>query len=84
MDLKILHISKFYPPEIGGIELFAFDLIEQLADKVTCDVLCTNTSNKTVIEKRNNYTIFRAASMGNIFSTSLSPELIRLFKKKGK
>jgi rhamnosyl/mannosyltransferase len=82
--MKVLHFSKFYPPEPGGIELFAFDLIEQLATEVTCDVLCANTSNKTVIEKRKTYTIVRAASLGSLFSTSIAPATIGLLKKSGK
>lgn len=81
--MKVLHLSKFYPPEVGGIELFISDLVEQLSKHITCDMLCANTNNKTVVEKRETYTIIRAASYGSLFSTSIAPSMIGLLKEIG-
>ncbi len=81
--MKILQLSKFYPPFWGGIESVTFELTEGLHAKgFDCTVLCSNTENLTVEEIYNNkYKVIRAASYGRLFSTSISPELLRIFKK---
>ena len=50
--MKALQFGKFFPPDMGGIESFIFDLTEELSQKIKCDVLCSNSKNKTVIEKK--------------------------------
>lgn len=75
--MKILQISKFFPPVRGGIESVAFELAEglNLAGYPT-DVLCANTSASTCHEKAAaGYQVIRAASLGNVLSTSMSPML---------
>ena len=81
--MKILQFSKFFPPYIGGIESFVFDLTEELSKKITCDVLCSNTKNETVIENKGKYKVIRTASLGRIFSTSISFAMIYWLKKIG-
>lgn len=81
MKPKVLHISKFYPPDRGGIESFTGDLINNISHKIICDVLCFNKKNKTIIEKRGFYNIIRAAILGNFFSAPISFSIIFLLKK---
>jgi len=81
--MKILQFSKFFPPYIGGIESFVFDLTEELSKKITCDVLCSNTKNETVIENKGKYKVIRTASLGRLFSTSISFAMIYWLKKIG-
>lgn len=39
--MKVLHLGKFCPPSEGGIELFSYDLLEELNQKgVSADLLC--------------------------------------------
>lgn len=81
--MKVLQFGKFFPPDIGGMETFIFDLTEELSRKIKCDVLCSNSKNRTLVEDRGNYTVMRAASFGRVFSTSLSPEMVLRLKKMG-
>ena len=81
--MKILQFGKFFPPDVGGIESFIYDLTEEISQKAKCDVLCSNSKNKTVIEKRKKYTVIRAASFGKLFSTSISPAIIYWLKRIG-
>jgi len=81
--MKVLQFGKFFPPDIGGMETFMFDLTEELSRKIKCDVLCSNSKNKTLVEKRDNYIVTRAASLGRILSTSLSPAMIYQLKMIG-
>lgn len=80
--MKILQLTKFYPPFWGGIESVTYELTEGLhAADYDCVVLCANTNNTTVEESFNQkYKVIRAASFGRIFSTSISPALIKIFK----
>lgn len=81
--MKILQFGKFFPPDVGGIENFIYDLTEELSQKIRCDVLCSNSKNKRVIERKQNYIVIRTASFGKVFSTSISPAMIYWLKKIG-
>jgi rhamnosyl/mannosyltransferase len=76
--VKILQMSKFYPPVAGGIESVVYALAEGLnAVGQRTDVLCANTAPKTVREhKAGGYDVTRAASFGTLLSTAISPSLI--------
>lgn len=81
--IKVLQLTKFYPPFWGGIEAVTHQLTEGLIDEgFNCDVLCANTELKNSEEYFNNkYNVIRAASFGRLFSTSVSFALIKcLFK----
>lgn len=75
--MKILHLSKFYPPVWGGIEATAWELNEGLARLgLLADVLCANqepSTQETVFEA--GYRVVRAASLGTLLSTSIAPAL---------
>ncbi len=81
--MKILQFGKFFPPDIGGMENFIYDLTEELSQKIQCDVLCSNSKNRTTIENKKNYKVIRTKSFGKVFSTSISPSMIYWLKKIG-
>lgn len=81
--MKILQFGKFFPPDVGGIENVIYEITKGLSQIITCDVLCSNSQNRTVIEKKEKYTVIRTASFGKIFSTSISPAMIYWLKKIG-
>jgi glycosyltransferase involved in cell wall biosynthesis len=76
--MKILQISKFYPPVMGGIESVAFELTEGMNRLgLKTDVLCANTTFSTSHEISSaGYKIVRAGSLGKFLSTSMSPSLL--------
>lgn len=74
--VKILQLSKFYPPVRGGIETVALELTEGLnARGMQTDVLCAGLELRTVIERKHDHTVVRAGSLGRLLSTSMSPGL---------
>lgn len=81
--IKVLQLTKFYPPFWGGIEAVTFELTERLRSAgYHCDVLCANTGLTTVTEHYNRqYYVTRAASFGRLFSTSISFSLIAELRK---
>ena len=76
--VKILQLSKFYPPVRGGIETTTFELTEGINRfGLLADVLC---SNKSATSRRelapSGYQIVRAASAGSLLSMSIAPALV--------
>ena len=64
--MKILQVSKFYKPVMGGIERVAWELAEGLGRVgVRSDVLCSNQQRDTVVEHQpEGYDVVRAGSFG--------------------
>lgn len=82
--MKVLQVSKFYPPHLGGIETVARDLSTGLrACGVEVDVLCAN--KRWVQEEERDALgchVLRAASAGLLLSTSLAPSLLPLLRAR--
>lgn len=82
--MKLLQVSKFYPPELGGIEAVARDLSAGLiARGVDVEVLCAHTrwereESSGVAGER----VTRAASLGLWLSTSMAPGLVTELRRR--
>jgi rhamnosyl/mannosyltransferase len=84
--MKVLQLSKFYPPIFGGIETVTWELTEGLhAAGVPTDVLCANQAPATLRERAPaGYEIVRAGSWGQFLSTSMAPSmLLELLRRRG-
>jgi glycosyltransferase involved in cell wall biosynthesis len=75
--MRILQLSKFYPPVLGGIETVAWELAEGLARQgVQCDVLCSAQTRAAAVELPvAGYDIVRAPALGRVLATSLAPTM---------
>ena len=76
--MRVLQLSKFYPPVWGGIEAAAWELNEGLARAgVSADVLCSHQRAWTEVStSAAGYRVTRAASLGLLLSTSMAPALL--------
>jgi rhamnosyl/mannosyltransferase len=76
--MKVLQLSKFFPPIYGGIETVTWELAEGLHRAgVAVDVLCANQAPRTLREcSPSGYGIVRAGSWGQLLSTSMAPPLV--------
>ena len=77
---KILHISKYYYPFIGGVEQVARDAVRALQGKFEQKVLCFDHDNS---EKQNivdDVEVIRCKCLCKLFSQSISLEFARKFK----
>jgi len=79
--MRVLQFGKFYPPDIGGIELFMYDLTEALSESIDLDVLCSNSVLRRQIDGFKRYKVYRSASFGKLFSTSITPYMVIWLKK---
>lgn len=75
--MKVLQLSKFYPPDLGGIESVARDLSAGLGRHgCAVEVLCAAKSWRASEERDAlGVRITRVASLGLLLSTSMAPGL---------
>ena len=83
--MKILYITKFFPPEHGGIEILSKKICDFFNNQNNeIEVLCFS-KKKTFISKKNGYKVNHFKSLFNFFSTPISLDiiffLIKNFKK---
>lgn len=77
--MRVLQLTKFYPPFRGGIESVAYELASGLNAKGTkTDVLCAqHQPGGTVREITSEGTpVTRVRSFGRILSTSMAPQML--------
>jgi len=80
--MRVLHLGKYYPPSLGGVETVTFQLAEGMTERgVRSDVLCSNPGGPTVQEDWNGYTVIRAATPRVVCSTPVSPAFVRLLRE---
>ncbi|MCU0970085.1 MAG: glycosyltransferase [Rubrivivax sp.] len=80
----MLQVSKFYPPVHGGIEAVARDLARGFVRHgLATEVLCAHDRPRTVHEVDDaGVPVTRAASLGLVLSTSMSPALAWLLRRR--
>lgn len=78
---KVLHISKYYYPFVGGVEQVARDVVNSLAGNYDQKVICFNHEKGNSIDKVDGVEVVRASCFAKVASQSLSKEYKKLFKK---
>lgn len=75
--MRVLQVSKFYPPVLGGIESVAWELTEGLNRAgVPTDVLCSYHRALGVRQQTTGgYGVCRAGTLGQMLSTSIAPAM---------
>jgi glycosyltransferase involved in cell wall biosynthesis len=73
---KVLHVGKFYPPHMGGIETHLQALSEQLIGSLDLNVLVASDCRRQAREVLAGVRVLRVATPLTLFSTPLCPALI--------
>jgi len=81
--MRVVQVSKFYPPVMGGIEAVTWELTEGLNRAgIPTDVLCSHQVSRTVSETTaNGYRVVRAGSWGTVLATSIVPMMPKLLSQ---
>jgi len=79
--MKVLQINKLYYPFTGGVEQVAYDISNELSDKVDMNVLVANDKFKKSRELINGANVIRSASIGRYFSMPVAPKFPLELKK---
>lgn len=76
--MKVLQVSKFYWPVMGGIETVTWELVEGMnRTGLQVGVLCSNQRPVTQRQQfPGGYEVVRAASLGMLLSTSMAPAMV--------
>ncbi|WP_278372288.1 glycosyltransferase [Segatella bryantii] len=69
--MKILHISKYYYPFLGGVENICKDLVEHMPQHRT-SVVCFSDDKVDKVDEVNGHRVYRIGSLVNIARQSLS------------
>ena len=78
--MRILHISKYYSPYLGGVENICKYLVEGAVKHETA-VVCFNDKCKDVIEEVNGHKVYRVATWFNVARQALSLSYFWVLKK---
>ena len=78
--MKILHISKYYYPYIGGVENICKYIVEGDTEHETA-VVCFNEENKDVIDEVNGHKVYRVATWINVARQALSLSYFPMLRK---
>lgn len=74
--LKVLHVGKYYPPYMGGIETHLQALSRELAKAVDLRVIVSNDQRRTAREVLDGVNLLRVATPLTLFSTPLSAAMV--------
>ncbi len=73
--ITVLHLGKFYPPHMGGMEIYLRDLVRRQSAEFDVSVLVANDGRKKVVETLDGATIERVPTFGALASMPLTPSL---------
>jgi glycosyltransferase involved in cell wall biosynthesis len=75
--LRVLHVGKFYPPHMGGIETHLEALCGELKKSLDLRVVVANDGAGSVEELRDGVRVSRVPTWTTLASTPVCPRLVR-------
>ena len=78
--MRVLHISKYYYPFIGGVENICQYIVEGLPD-VQSSVVCFNESKEDRVDEINGHTVYRVGAQLTIARQALSFRYGKMLKR---
>ncbi len=78
--MRILHISKYYYPYMGGVENICKYIVDNSSDNQTA-VLCFSESSKCSVDNVDGIIVYRVGSWINIARQALSPLYFTMFQR---
>ena len=79
--MKVLQISNYYPPDIGGIENIAASISSAIKGIHKERVICFSHGKKSTKEKVGSTVLYRCGTNARIFSQQLSLSFIKCLKR---
>jgi glycosyltransferase involved in cell wall biosynthesis len=75
--MKVLHVGKFYPPQMGGIEMHLQTLCRELRSAIDLRVIVASGNREACEEIADGVPISRVRTLITCASTPLCPDMIR-------
>ncbi|MFI3297006.1 MAG: glycosyltransferase [bacterium] len=73
---KILHISKYYSPYVGGIESTCKYIVDYMQTDYINKVICFNNNNQNCVDIIDGVEVTRVGVLGTVSSQAISPSMI--------
>jgi len=80
-SLRILHVGKFYPPHMGGMEIHLQALCGELRKSLDVSVLVANDGPRDIEECQDGVQISRAGEWLNVAGASICPSMARKIRE---
>ena len=82
--MKVLYLTKYFPPEHGGIETLAKNICDYFYKKKIYLEVCSFSKNKTYTTYKNKYKLNFFKSDIEVFSTPFSLKMFKYVSRKSK
>lgn len=79
--MRILHVSKYYYPYLGGVENICKYLVEGMPEGYETAVLCFNDHCKDTVDVVNGHKVYRVATWMNVARQALSLSYFPMMRK---
>ena len=80
--MRILHVSKYYYPYVGGVENICKYLVEGMpSEGYETAVVCFNEGRKDAVDMVNGHRVYRVGSWVNIARQALSPTYFTVLRR---
>ena len=73
---KVLHIGKFYPPHVGGMETHIYQLCNELKRSIDVEVIVASDTRKTTVETIDDVKITRVGTLLNFSAAPVCPAMV--------
>lgn len=80
-SLNVLHLGKFYPPYMGGMETHLQALCENLQPEVNVEVIVANQHRQSIEDRVHGIKVTRAGSLFNISSAPICPQMLGAIRR---
>jgi glycosyltransferase involved in cell wall biosynthesis len=79
--LRVLHVGKFYPPHMGGMETHLEALCTGLKDSMDVGVLVANDARRTDRDSVDGISVMRAATLFNAAAAPVCPAMVSKIRR---
>ena len=79
--MKILHVTNYYHPHIGGIEQTARDIVNSLPEGAEHKIICFNDDKKTAVDCVDGVEVVRCGAFVKVASQVVSFDFKKRLKK---
>src|SRR5689334_7378238 len=78
--LRVLHVGKFYPPHLGGMETHLELLCEGLHRHCDINAIVANDGRRTTSDFVGNVPIIRVGTLGYVAGTPVCPNMVQAIR----
>lgn len=75
MVVRVVHVGKYFPPEMGGMETHLYNLAQELGKRVELDVVVYTQTGQSSVEERRHFRLHRLSIQTTLAGQPVSLKL---------